>query len=101
MHNNKENKSSISRPRSHLSRSIPKIKSHAKIKNDSQNETISPELEDVRRSFLSVNGYESNNLLELYHFFKKSMMGSTRITGSMSIDHSNHSQPPEQNKISK
>ena len=62
----------------------PKSSTSRKFKKTEEESTVVPELEDVKRSFLNFHGYNSNNVVELYNFYKKSMEKSTRLFGSIS-----------------
>ena len=39
----------------------------------------------MKKSFLSMHGYETNNIVELYNFYKKNLEKSTRLFGSTSM----------------
>lgn len=46
------------------------------------------ELDELKKSFLNANGYDTNNIVELYNHYKKNCEKSTGIFGSMS--YTNH-----------
>lgn len=35
--------------------------------------TTIAEIDDLKKSFLSMHGYDTNNIVELYNFYKKNL----------------------------